>query len=158
MGQNYFNRQESAEPDSLWGVLYVEEEQEIELILPHLRSLSLFTERQLIVAPRLEPYLSLAANLLAQRWPGQGSLGGWLNVWQDTPAKAILWLDGRESPPTERVCQTLTQARGQMRLLAGPAGAAFYDRCCQGAGLRLWRHGYRDHKIILKVLGASFID
>jgi hypothetical protein len=112
----------------------------------------------LILAPRLEPYQTLPVNLLAQRWPGQGSLGGWLNVWQDTPAKAILWLEGRENAPSEQLCRRLARAEGSFRLLGGPGGAALYDRSCQGAGLRLWRKGAREHQIILKVLGAAFID
>ncbi|MDR1396867.1 MAG: hypothetical protein LBJ14_03970 [Desulfarculales bacterium] len=139
---------------SLWGVLYLEKkEPAMERVYSYLQRLSLVTEQQLLLVPDLTPYLALPVNLLVPRQPQAGSLGIWLDVWQDTPASAMLWLDGGAPLPTEQVCRTLAQARGKLKFLSGPLGAAFYDRACQGAGLRLWRNGETDYQVLLKVFG-----
>jgi hypothetical protein len=65
----------------------------------------------------------------------------------------MLWLNGEEPLPTEQVCCTLARAGGKTRFLSGPSGAAFYDRACQGTGLRLWRRGERDYQVLLQVFG-----
>jgi hypothetical protein len=140
--------------NSLWGVLYLNERiADMERVRSYLRRLSLFTEQQLLLVPDLAPYLGLPVNLLVPRKPQDGSLGAWLNVWQDTPAPAILWLNESEPLPAEPVCRALAQAGDKYKFLAGPPGAAFYDRVCQGTGMRLWRRGERDCQILGKVLG-----
>jgi hypothetical protein len=135
-------------------VLYLEEQgADMERASAYLQRLSLFTGQQLLLVPDLAPYISLSVNLLVPRQPQDGSLGSWLNVWQDTPAPAMLWLNGSEPLPAEQVCRALTQATGKFKFLSGPLGAAFYDRACQGTGLRLWRHGERDYQVLGKVFG-----
>ena len=155
----------NSDTDHLWGVVFIDHPEpaatpRLEAIL---QILARHTASQLIVSPCPEKFLSFNASVLAPRRPNQGDLGYWLNVWQDTPAPAMLLLNLNQ--PDERLAARLAAGHGKYKILASTDAnghprpvPAYYNRASMGAGLRLWRQGVRELAVLLKVLNAAALS
>jgi hypothetical protein len=115
------------------------------------------TGQQLILTANPQLFMDWPFNISTPRSPQSGSLEQWLNIWQDTPAPGIIWLNGMETAPAMTIIEQLAQAHGSQKILSAHPrrpSPAYYSRASMGAGLRLLRQGHQDLEVLLKVLRA----
>lgn len=121
--------------------------------------------RVAVVALNVAAFGGLPWDVLADRWPGQGPLAALTGALLDTGAGGVLVLAVDTPLVRPALLARLAQAHGQERALAprGPKGwpeplLAYYSRACLPAALRLVEQGERRPRMLLKAVGASYLE
>jgi molybdopterin-guanine dinucleotide biosynthesis protein A len=119
----------------------------------------------LVVTVEVADCAGLPWEVTADRWPGQGPLAALATAFLDSDAEGIILLAVDLPLVRPALIQRLIQGHGLCKALApiGPHGwpeplLAYYSRQCLPAILRLVEKGERRPRILLKAVGAQYLE